>query len=105
MCALSATLQRHPQSHLTLWMSNAGNFVAPDPHEADAIGKLRLSSAGLKRRNKLVFETAAKHGSRLVVTLGGGYPKDLNEASEPFHRVVQAHLDVYRQCATIHART
>lgn len=38
-----------------------------------------------------------------MVTMGGGYPKDLNVASEPFWRVTQAHMDVFRQCAGQHA--
>jgi len=75
-----------------------------DPHASDRIGKLELSSAGLKKRNALVYETAARHGSQLVLTMGGGYPKDLDERSMPFHRVVQAHADCYRQCASVHAK-
>lgn len=68
-----------------------------DPHAADRFGKLAISSAGLKRRNKLVYELTAAYGSRLVVTMGGGYPKDLDMSSEPFRVVMQSHMDVYRQ--------
>jgi hypothetical protein len=82
-----------------------------DPHEADAIGKLRLSSAGLKRRNKLVYDQAAAHGTRVVVTMGGGYPKNLERLpldgwvrSPPFLSVVQCHMDVYRAAAAANAR-
>lgn len=75
-----------------------------DPHEADRIGKLELTTRGLKKRNAFVFELAAAHETRMVLTLGGGYPKDLKPASQPFHQVVQAHLDVYRQCASAHAK-
>jgi len=75
-----------------------------DPHESDAIGKFKLSSAGLKRRNHFVFEMVAAHQSRLVVTMGGGYPRDLDVRSKPFFDVVQAHMDVYRGCASTHAR-
>jgi acetoin utilization deacetylase AcuC-like enzyme len=82
-----------------------------DPHEDDALGKLRLTSAGLKRRNKLVYEQAAAHATRLVVTMGGGYPKnperlDLDGwvASRPFLSVVQCHMDVYRAAAAANAR-
>lgn len=75
-----------------------------DPHTSDRIGKLELSSAGLKRRNQLVYRTAARHRAKLVVVMGGGYPKDLDEASVPFHRVVQSHMDCYRMCASAHAR-
>ena len=82
-----------------------------DPHEDDALGKLHLSSAGLKRRNKLVYDQAAAHATRLVVTMGGGYPKnpdglDLDGwvASRPFLSVVQCHMDVYRAAAVANAR-
>ena len=75
-----------------------------DPHEADRIGRLELTSAGLKRRNAVVFDLAVRHGARLVLTLGGGYPKDLDIASAPFHQVVQSHMDCYRQCAASHAK-
>ena len=73
-----------------------------DPHRSDRFGKLSLTSAGLKRRNRLVFDLASAHGSRLVVTMGGGYPKDLDVSSDPFRDVVQAHMDVYRAAASSH---
>mmetsp|Transcript_22938 Transcript_22938/g.52982 ORF Transcript_22938/g.52982 Transcript_22938/m.52982 type:complete len:91 (+) Transcript_22938:341-613(+) len=63
---------------------------------------MKLSSAGLKRRNRLVFEAASYYGSRVVVTMGGGYPRDLNPESKPFLQVCQAHMDVYRACAVMH---
>ena len=75
-----------------------------DPHAADRIGRLELTTRGLKRRNKFVYQLAKERGARLVVTLGGGYPKDLEPASQPFHQVVQAHLDAYRQCVSAHAK-
>ena len=82
-----------------------------DPHEDDALGKLRLSSAGLKRRNKLVFDQAAAHDTRLVVTMGGGYPRNPGRLpldgwvrSSPFLSVVQCHMDVYRAAASANAR-
>lgn len=75
-----------------------------DPHASDRFGKLQLSSAGLKRRNKVVLDLAAEHQARLVTTMGGGYPKNLATDSEPFYHVVQAHLDCYRATASAHAR-
>ena len=38
-----------------------------DPHEDDALGKLRLSSAGLKRRNKLVYDQAAAFNASISI--------------------------------------
>ena len=73
-----------------------------DPHEADALGKLTLTHSGLRKRNRLVCEAAVAHGSGLVVTMGGGYPKDLSVLSQPFGDVVTAHVNVYQDCASVH---
>jgi len=75
-----------------------------DPHESDRFGKLNLTSAGLKRRNKIVYDLASQHRSRLVLTMGGGYPRDLDPTSLAFHHVVQSHLDCYRACASAHSK-
>lgn len=76
-----------------------------DPHEADRFGKLRLTSAGLKRRNKLVLEQAIAADARLVLTMGGGYPKGdpKDTRSAQFHAVAQAHMDCYRALTSAHA--
>ena len=57
-------------------------------------------------RNALVYRLVSglQSAPRLVVTLGGGYPRNLEPSSPPFHQVVQSHMDVYRQCAAAHAR-
>lgn len=39
----------------------------------DRLGKLKLTRAGLSRRNKMVFNAARRAGARIVVTMGGGY--------------------------------
>lgn len=75
-----------------------------DPHRSDRFGKLDISSSGLKRRNKVVLDLAAQHQCRVVLTAGGGYPKDLDPASEPFHNVVQAHADCYRMLVAAHTK-
>jgi acetoin utilization deacetylase AcuC-like enzyme len=72
-----------------------------DPHEDDALGKLRLSREGLRARNRLVYRAALEYDSPVVVTMGGGYPRDLSVDSAPFETVVQCHADVYRDCVAI----
>lgn len=74
-----------------------------DPLESDAFGKLKLSREGLIERNRITYETALAYDSRLVVTMGGGYPRDLDVSSQPFLDVVEAHADVYRGCCAMHA--
>ncbi len=77
-----------------------------DPLDGDRFGRTRLTRAGLRRRDEAVYEAAAAAGSKLVVTMGGGYPRDLDPASGPFREVVAAHADVYRGAAlSVRART
>lgn len=64
----------------------------------DRFGKLRLTRAGLRARNNLVYSLCARHGAPVVVTMGGGYPRDMSPGSADAFAVVQAHMDVYR-CA------
>ena len=50
-----------------------------DPYLEDQLGGLRLTLAGLERRDRLVLEGAAAHGIPAVVTLGGGYARNLGD--------------------------
>jgi acetoin utilization deacetylase AcuC-like enzyme len=44
-----------------------------DPYQEDQLGGLMLSIDGLKRRDRVVFETARECGASVAVTLAGGY--------------------------------
>ena len=74
-----------------------------DISQYDKLGKLSLSREGISRRNRMVFDYALKRGVKCVVTMGGGYPKDLDASSQAFQQVIQCHADVYRD--GIHALT
>ncbi len=49
-----------------------------DPFEGDLLGRLRLSAEGLRERDRRVFEHAAKVGAPVVVTMAGGYARDVD---------------------------
>lgn len=51
---------------------------------ADRFGKLALSPAGVEERDRLVCACAVQAGLPLVVTLGGGYAREID-------RIVEAH--------------
>ena len=72
-----------------------------DPLASDRLGKLQLSRAGLRARNDLVYNLTLEQPNApgLVITFGGGYPKDLGPESGAFQEVVEAHSDVYRGAA------
>lgn len=52
-----------------------------DCSEDDLLGGLALTGAGLKARDRMVFEACARKGVPVVVTLGGGYAKDLSKTA------------------------
>lgn len=56
----------------------------------DALGRLRCTRDGLRRRNTFVFDYAGYWDSAVVITMGGGY-------SDPIDHSVQAHADVYEE--------
>ncbi len=62
----------------------------------DRLGKLKLSQAGLIARNRMVYDAVRQTSSKLVVTMGGGYPTDLNPDSDSYKQIIRAHTNVYK---------
>ena len=80
--ALSQLLQRFTPD---LIFYQAGVDVLAD----DRFGKLALTMKGVGERDQMVCEFARRVGLPLVVTLGGGYARDIN-------RIVEAHCQTVR---------
>jgi acetoin utilization deacetylase AcuC-like enzyme len=60
-----------------------------DTLAGDRLGRMALALDGLAKRDAMVFSLARQLGVPLVVTLGGGYGRDID-------RTVAAHVQVYR---------
>ena len=60
-----------------------------DALRGDRLGRMALSHEGLTRRDALVFALAKRLGVPLVVTLGGGYGRDIDTS-------VRGHVGVFR---------
>ena len=56
-------------------------LAGADPYAGDRFGRLRLSMDGLVRRDRLVFRAARHRGIPLVMTLSGGYARDVREVA------------------------
>jgi acetoin utilization deacetylase AcuC-like enzyme len=52
-------------------------LAGADSHEADRLGRLRLTMAGLARRDAMVLEAARDVGLPVVITIAGGYGRDI----------------------------
>ena len=69
--ALPAVMAHAPQCVFYL--------AGADPYEDDQLGGLRLTKAGLRRRDRLVIDTVRRVGVPLVVVLAGGYARRVED--------------------------
>ena len=67
-----------------------------DPLASDTLGRLALTSTGLKERDRRVMSAASVLGAPFVITLGGGY-------SNPIELTAEAHANTYRTAWEIFA--
>ena len=65
-----------------------------DPLCSDTLGRLSLTRAGLKERDRRVISSAHAHRIPIVITLGGGY-------SRPIELTAEAHANTFRTASEI----
>jgi acetoin utilization deacetylase AcuC-like enzyme len=54
-------------------------LAGADAHENDRLGRLRLTAAGLARRDAVVLQCAREVGIPTAITIAGGYGRDIAE--------------------------
>ena len=54
-------------------------LAGADPYEDDQLGGLRLTRDGLRQRDRMVIETVRTAGVPLVITLAGGYARQVED--------------------------
>lgn len=69
--ALGQVDERFPLPELAFYLAGA------DPHEGDRLGRLRLSTAGLRARDETVFAWLLARRVPTVMLMAGGYPTEL----------------------------
>jgi len=82
--ALDACWAEHARAPFGLLLYQAG----VDPLAQDRLGRLALTHAGLRARDRLVLREARARGLPVALTLGGGY-------AEPIEDSVQAHVGTW----------
>jgi acetoin utilization deacetylase AcuC-like enzyme len=73
-----------------------------DISEDDKLGKLKITRNGIKERNYFLFQLLKEKQIKAVITMGGGYPKNLNSSSQEFMKIVNYHADVYRHAVEVY---
>jgi len=75
-----AYLERHLPEMRDRFAPDLVLYVAgADPFEEDLLGGLRLTREGLRRRDRLFFETFAPRRIPAAVLMAGGYARDLSD--------------------------
>jgi acetoin utilization deacetylase AcuC-like enzyme len=64
-------------------------LAGADPHEGDALGRLRLTFDGLMRRDRMVLQGCREIGVPVCIVIAGGYGRDIRDT-------VQVHLNTAR---------
>ncbi len=67
-------------------------LAGADVHHDDRLGKLALTRAGIAARDRLVLQTCRRQGIPVVVTMAGGYGRDI-------HETVAIQLQTVKLCA------
>ena len=53
-------------------------LAGADPYEGDRLGRLKLTIAGLRTRDEMVFDACRRRNLPVAVTMSGGYATDIN---------------------------
>lgn len=57
-------------------------LAGADAHENDRLGRLRLTAAGLARRDVMVLQSAREVGIPVAITIAGGYGRDIGVTTD-----------------------
>ena len=90
-----ALLHRHLDDVLN---RHAPDFVfylaGADPYEGDRLGRLKLTIAGLRTRDEMVFSACQRRGVPVAVSMSGGYANDVDA-------IITIHANTIRAAANL----
>jgi acetoin utilization deacetylase AcuC-like enzyme len=55
-------------------------LAGADPHEGDRLGRLKLSHAGLRERDRRVFDACRARAIPVAISMAGGYGRDIADS-------------------------
>jgi acetoin utilization deacetylase AcuC-like enzyme len=70
-------------------------LAGADPFEDDKLGKLKLTKAGLKHRDEMVFEYCRARGVPIAFAMAGGYARNIHDTVEIHANTVVAARRIY----------
>jgi acetoin utilization deacetylase AcuC-like enzyme len=94
--AYLATLDRHLEPVLEEARPELVVYIGgADPYRDDRLGRLGLTVAGLRARDRMVFSAVRRRALPVVMVLGGGYARELADLVTIHANTVRELLDHY----------
>jgi acetoin utilization deacetylase AcuC-like enzyme len=97
LAALDSALDRLWQHHRDALPGLVFYLAGADPHEADRLGRLKLSAQGLAERDRRVFAAARARGIPVAITMAGGYGRVIEDTVALQLNTYRAALASWRQ--------
>lgn len=91
LAALDGALEQVWAAHTRALPGLVFYVAGADPHEADRLGRLKLSLEGLAERDHRVLQACGQRGIPLAVSMAGGYGHDIE-------RTVDVHQQTLAAC-------
>jgi acetoin utilization deacetylase AcuC-like enzyme len=74
-------------------------LAGADPYAGDRLGRLALSMAGLRERDRMVFEFCRREALPCAVSMSGGYARNVDEIVAIHFATVMTALEFHQQLA------
>ena len=72
-------------------------LAGADPHEGDRLGRLKISTEGMRLRDEMVFQYALDKKLPLAFSMAGGYGKELASTVDIHFQTIQTALHFQKQ--------
>jgi len=72
-------------------------LAGADPHEGDRLGRMKLTMAGLRQRDEMVFETCSQRGLPVAVAMAGGYGHEITTTVDVHFQTVRLAVQMVRR--------
>ena len=72
-------------------------LAGADPHEGDRLGRLKISKAGMRRRDEAVFQFAVERNLPVAMSMAGGYGKEIESTVDIHFQTIGIALHYQQQ--------
>lgn len=73
-------------------------LAGADPHEGDRLGRLKLTTAGLAARDRMVLQTARERSLPIAIAMAGGYGREIEQTVAVHLQTVSLAADHFIHC-------